>query len=273
MARSAHAYTVSTPHGPRSVRLSLDAAQYSQRIMMEYLSAGRLYEQETCAFFGAVLKDGDAFLDIGAHVGWFSMLAAALVGPSGEVWSFEPNRQNHAHLLDHIALNEAWHVRPMHMAVGETSGILPLRVSTDNDGGHALVPVSDADDRARALAEEQVQPVYVCSLDSLFADRSFTSLKAIKMDAEGAEHAIMLGAREFLKRHQVPFVIAEMNQSCLELMGSSEHDFRAFMTSLGYETNFFHPTRPELVPLPPGETVNSDVLLNYCFRLPGAALG
>lgn len=273
MARNAYAYTVSTPHGPRTVRLSLDDAQYSQRIMIEYLSAGRLYEQETCSFFGAVLREGDAFLDIGAHVGWFSMLAAALVGPTGEVWSFEPNRQNYAHLLDHIAINEAWQVRPLNMALGDATGILPLRVSEDNDGGHAVVTVGDSAERTRALADERMQPVYISSLDAFFADRSFQSLKAIKMDAEGAEHDIMRGARTFLERHRVPFVIAEMNQACLALAGSSEHEFRAYMTSLGYETNFFHPTRPELVPLPPGETVNTEVLLNFCFRLPGAALG
>jgi hypothetical protein len=83
----------------------------------------------------------------------------------------------------------------------------------------------------------------------------------------------MRGASSFLERHRVPFIIAEMNAACLTLAGSGEHEFRAFMTSLGYETNFFHPTRPELIPLPPGETVNTEVLLNFCFRLPGAALG
>ena len=273
MPRTAHAYTVTTSRGPQTVRLALDASQFSQRIMIEYLEAGRLYEQETCAFFGAVLREGDSFLDIGAHVGWFSMLAAALVGPTGEVWSFEPNRQNFAHLLDHIAMNEAWHVRPMHMALGNSAGILPLHVSTENDGGHAIMQLGETEDRASALAREHVQPVYACTIDSLFADRSFHSLKAIKMDAEGAEHAIMQGAREFLRRHRVPFVIAEMNDGCLAQAGSSEHQFRDFMTSLGYETNFFHPTRPELIPLPPGETVQSEVLLNFCFRLPGAELG
>ena len=91
--------------GPRRVALHLDPAQMTQRIMLEYLDAGRLYEQETTAFLAAVLRDGDAMLDIGAHVGWFSMFAAHCVGPRGAVWSFEPDARNFAHLVEHVALN------------------------------------------------------------------------------------------------------------------------------------------------------------------------
>ncbi len=234
--------------------------------MLEYLDAGKLYEQETCQFLAAILQDGDAFIDVGAHVGWFTTFAAALVGPTGEVWSVEPNRSNFAHLVDHIAMNEAWHVRPLHMAMGNRRTVEPLTIATDNDGGHSVRTVHDTTARAEALAADGVQPTYVATLDDLLLNRPFASLKAIKIDAEGAEHAIMQGAEQLLARHRVPYVIAEMNSACLEIAGSGEMAFRNFMTSLGYSTHFFHPTKPELITLEPGQTVQSEVLLNFCFR-------
>lgn len=271
MPTSPFAYQITRPDGPRTIRLALDRALMSQQIMAEYLDAGKLYEQETSAFFGAVLREGDSFLDLGAHVGWFSMLAAALVGPTGEVWSFEPDDRNFRQLLDHISLNEATHVRPMHMAVGARAGVEAFQVSAENDGGHALRAADSSAGREAELARDDRRPVYVSTLDSLFADRTIPSLRAIKMDVEGAEHAVVNGARDFLARHQVPFIVAEMNDACLRLAGSSEMQFRELMTELGYETQFFHPTKPELIKLAPGETVQSEVLLNFCFTLPGSS--
>ena len=74
-----------------SVALSLDPQQMSQQFMLEALNAGQLYESETSVFLGAVLQPGDTFIDVGAHVGYFSMLAAAFVGKSGRVISFGPD--------------------------------------------------------------------------------------------------------------------------------------------------------------------------------------
>ncbi len=266
MPRLAKSYTINRGGSPRTIRLALDDSQMSQRIMLEYLEAGKLYEQETSQFLGAILREGDTFLDVGAHIGWFSMLAAACVGADGEVWSFEPNHSNFAHLVDHIALNEAWQVRPMHMALGAVPRVEPLALAGDNDGGHAVLAVDDTTDRHAALGAANVQPTFVATLDALFGDRSFGAIRAIKIDAEGAEHDVIRGALQLLERHRVPFVIAEMNQACLVRAGSSEHAFRELMTSLGYETHFFHPTEPQLVPLQPAETVRSEVLLNFCFR-------
>jgi FkbM family methyltransferase len=271
MTTTPFAYQLDRPNGPRTVRLALDRSLMSQEIMAEYLEAGKLYEQETSAFFGAVLREGDSFLDIGAHVGWFSMLAAALVGTSGEVWSFEPDNRNHAQLLDHIALNQAAHVRPVHMAVGARAGVEAFEVNAENDGGHALRVAHTDAAREAELARPDRRPVYVTTLDSFFGDRTIPSLRAIKMDVEGAEHAVVEGARAFLARHQVPFVVAEMNDVCLRGAGSSEVRFRQLMTELGYDSNFFHPTRPELIKLEPGQTVKSEVLLNFCFTLPNSS--
>ncbi len=263
MSRETRTFALSRPDGPRHVRLALDPAFETQRVMLEYLDAGRLYEQETCTYLAAILRDGDVFVDVGAHVGWFSLFAASLVGPTGQVWSFEPGRANHAQLVDQIALNGYAHVRPVQAAVGSTCGIVTLHVHATHDGGHAVSP--DADDAARLPRDFALQPTWCTSLDAFFGDRTLGTVRAMKIDVEGLELEVLRGAQDFLARHQVSAVIAEINHACLERFGTDEHALRAFMDEQGYDTNFFHPTQPMLLPLPPGEVVRSEIVLNYCF--------
>jgi len=261
---------LSTTTGPRQLRLMLDAEQMSQRFMLNDLTAGRLYESETSNFIGSILQPGDTFIDIGAHVGYFSMLASQLVGPTGAVFSFEPEVGNYAHLLDHIEANAATNVRPLHMAVGASPSTAEFFVNADNDGGHALWEVGRHPFNERSRQAPVSRKVFVTSLDHIFQGRDMRTLKAIKMDAEGAEFAILVGARELLRRQPVPFIVAEINRFGLESMGASERHVRGLMSDLGYETYLFQPGQSFLQRLQPDETPETNYVFNVLFRHPEA---
>jgi len=262
--------SLNTGNGPRQLRLLLDATHMSQRFMLNDLSAGRLYESETSNFIGSILQPGDAFIDIGAHVGYFSMLASQLVGPTGAVFSFEPDPSNYAHLLEHIELNGAANVRPLHMAVGASPSVADFFFNADNDGGHALWEVGRHPFNERTRKAPQSRKVFVTSLDHILDGRDMRSLKAIKMDAEGAEFAILVGARELLKRARVPFIVAEINRFALESMGASERHVRSLMNDLGYETYLFQPGQSFIQRLHSDETPETNYVFNVLFRHPEA---
>ena len=241
MSRSEFSLNLTTPAGARTVTLSLDGAQMSQRFMIEDFAQGRLYESETSNFIGSILAPGDTFIDVGAHVGYFSMLASVLVGEQGRVYSFEPERANYEHLLEHIALNRATNVVPFHMAVGASPSIADFFVNADNDGGHGLWEVGRHPFNERTRQAPTTRKTFVTSLDQLFAGGDIGSLKAIKIDAEGSEFAALIGARQLLTRYPVPFIIAEVNRFALESMGASESHLRSLMGDTGYETYLFQP--------------------------------
>jgi FkbM family methyltransferase len=268
--RNDFALNLTTPVGPRTVTLSLDAAQMSQRIMIEEFGQGRLYESETSNFIGSILAPGDAFIDVGGHVGYFSMLASALVGEQGRVYTFEPERSNYEHLLDHIAINNAVNVTPFHMAVGATSAIAEFFVNADNDGGHALWEVGRHPFNERTRQAPTTRKTFVTSLDQLFGDRDMSVLKAIKIDAEGSEFAVLAGARRLLARHPVPFVIAEVNRFALQAMGVTEGHVRDLMGSLGYETYLFQPGQTFVQRLSADQTPDTNYVFNLLFRHPMA---
>lgn len=270
MSRNPIALNLTTAHGPRTIKLSLDVSQMSQRIMFEEFTGGRLYEGETSHFLGNILAPGDTFIDIGAHVGYFSMLASALVGPTGRVYSFEPEASNYAHLLEHIEMNGATNMIPNFMAVGAAPGIAQFHVNADNDGGHALWDVGQHPFNQQSRVKPMTRRVCLTSLDHYFAGREVGNLKAIKMDAEGAEHTILNGAQQVFARTGVPFIISEINRFGLEVMGTTEMRLRRTMSDLGYETYLFQPGQLQLQKLEGDQTPETNYVFNLLFRHPEA---
>lgn len=270
MTRQEFSFTLTAPNGTHKLVYLLDPAQFSQRVMLSDFAAGRLYESETSNFLGTLLQPGDTFIDIGAHVGYFSMLAAALVGPTGRVFSFEPEPSNFAHLLEHIDLNGFTQIRPLHMAVGAKGSVAEFFVNADNDGGHALWDVGRHPFNERSRVTPNTRKVYVTSLDEFFGQNDMSRLKAIKMDAEGAEFAVLVGARGLLSRYRVPFVVAEVNRFGLESMGASEELLRGVMTDLGYETYLFQPGQTHVQKLEANQTPETNYVFNVLFRHPEA---
>lgn len=256
--------------GKRVVQLNLDPDQMSQRFMLEAFTQGQLYEAETSYFIGNILSPGDTFIDIGAHVGYFSMLASALVGPTGRVFSFEPEASNWQHLLEHIEMNGVRNILPNFMAVGAAPAIGEFFVNADNDGGHALWEVGRHPFNERSRAAQTSRHVFVTSLDHYFNDREIGNLKAIKMDCEGAEFSVLVGARNLIAQTGVPYIISEVNRFGLESMGSTERQLRALMSDLGYETWLFQPGQMSLQPLTANETPETNYVFNLLFRHPEA---
>ena len=260
--------TLNRDRGPMQITLSLDPDQMSQRFMLNDLTAGRLYESETSQFLGAVLGTGDTFIDVGAHVGYFSMLAAALVGPAGRVIAFEPDTSNYAHLLEHVERNSAGQVLPVPLAVGAQPRVADFFVNDDNDGGHGLWEVGSHPFNAKSREARRTRKVFLTTLDDFIGSIGMRKVKAIKIDAEGSEVAVLSGAKRLLEQHAVPFVVAEINRFALQAMGTSEAELRGWMTGLGYETYLFQPGQQVLQRLMPGATVESDYVFNVLFRHP-----
>lgn len=255
--------------GPRTFKLELDAARMSQRMMLECFDAGQLYEAETSRLLVTILRPGDCFVDVGAHVGYFSMLAGTVVGPAGRVVSFEPEQSNFEHLLRHVELNGFAHVTPLHAAVAAAEGRASFHVNADNDGGHALweVGLHPFNERSRSAPSET--EVDIVTLDGFLAREGVGVPRAIKIDVEGAEHAVVLGGLTTLAA-PVPFVIAEINHFGLERMGTGERALRDTMQQLGYQVYGFVPGEDRIQELGEDQYLDSPYVFNLVFVHPSA---
>lgn len=259
--------TLDTPRGVVAVPYQFDLSKAVQAGMYGTLSAGLMYEPELTRLFATILREGDVFVDVGAHCGYFSRLAAQLVGQTGRVVSFEPNPDNFAAL--ERQMSDAWQFDTYNVAVGAVAGSAVLHTNADNDGGHAMWDPGLHPENHKSRGNPASITVPVVTLNEVLGD---LRPRAMKMDIEGCEVAALGGAGDVLRGCQVPFVTCEVNRLALEAMGTSEQAMRALMAEYGYETWLLSSEAPELRKLADDETQSGPYVFNLLFRAPGVAL-
>ncbi|MBM4193508.1 MAG: FkbM family methyltransferase [Gemmatimonadetes bacterium] len=259
-----------TPSGESELQFEFDETSEVQRAMRDALASGAFYEPETTMLLLTILRPGDTFVDVGGHVGYFSVVGSAVVGEQGRVITFEPAPSNHERLLHHLALNGCSNVLPLPLAVGERPGPVTLHLNSDNDGGHALWDVRAHPLNDKSRARPRSASVWLTRIADVVGNRP---VRAMKMDIEGSEFAALAGARALLEGAEgVPFVIAEINRGALNALGASEERLRAMMDELGYDTWVIRLTEPQLQKIDPGVTVTSDFVFNVLFWKRGVPL-
>ena len=244
------------------VKLFLDDEQFGQELMLKYFARDSVYEPETFLLFKRLLKEGDTFIDIGGHVGFFSIVSSALVGVSGRVYTFEPEPKNYLHLLQHIQVNNLRNITPHCWAVGDQSKMVVFNQNQDCDGGHSLWDCGKFGNNVKSRENPVRIATYMASLDVELAGRDLSKLRLVKVDVEGAEELALRGMEQILKTHQ-PFVVAEIHEFGLHQMGSSGQALRKYMESLGYITYLLEKEEPESLvgkPLP-----NKEFVYNVLF--------
>jgi FkbM family methyltransferase len=190
------------------------------------------YEVDEVRYMRSVLKPGDTAIDAGAHIGFFTMQMAAIAGPEGRVYAFEPVDAN-ADLLERSIHENRFADRiDFHRAAaGATTGTATLTfpVETLNTGGAYLLR-----EGTPALAGNQKKTVPVVALDELPIRRP---VRMIKMDVEGAEPLVIKGATALLREDR-PVVLSELHPTQLErASGISAAAFLSSMRTIGYQAH------------------------------------
>jgi FkbM family methyltransferase len=217
---------ISTPVG----RLVVDpASDFGYRLL-----TGRNYEPVMTAAFRALLKPGGTCVDIGANEGWFSILAAQLVGESGRVLAVEPQTRLQPVLASNFALNGLSRIAIETSAVSDRVGESSLFLAPDtNTGASAL----HRHTRYRLPRET----VVTCRLDDLLDRHGLAQVTLMKMDIEGHEHEAILGSPEVFSSGRVAHLALEIHPALLNRRGRHPGALKAFLTEAGYGPNPFFP--------------------------------
>lgn len=145
-------------------------------------------------------REGDVVFDVGANIGWYSLLLDRVLPEGAEVYAFEPDPANFALLQENLRLNAARRVIPVNRALAETTGTETLyRYAAKNQGRHSLLPVN---------AGERVT-VRTTTLDDFAESRGLGDRvpRLIKIDVEGYEYFVLRGGEGVLRR--CPAVLTE----------------------------------------------------------------
>lgn len=189
-----------------------------------------LYEPSTASALRKVLHDGATFIDVGANVGLFTMLASRWVGPRGTVLALEPSRRECARLRHHVDHNSLDNVRVLQVAAGTQRGSALLHVA---DAGHAGQNTLEARFVYPEVKEAYSEEVPVLAIDDAVREHHLEKVHAIKIDVEGGEHNVVAGARETIARDR-PTVILEMSGAAVEPGHPARAGIEGLLGSLGY---------------------------------------
>ncbi|MFD3498456.1 FkbM family methyltransferase [Streptomyces sp. NPDC058678] len=219
---------IDSPYGPPFVMFCVN----DDAVALDTLWNGKFgYEPGSLATWAALAAKSATIADVGAHVGYFSLIAA-LANPNAKVHAFEPVDQVHARLSVNVRSNNVQNVKLYQAGVSSSAGWADISVRFS---GNLLSTGSTLE---HAAADAQLKRIQLMPLDEVFAD---TRLDLVKIDVEGHEMAVLQGARQVLKRDRPTVMLEALRDAPLDTL-LAEFD------PLGYDSHWVTEHDGTLVP-------------------------
>jgi FkbM family methyltransferase len=190
------------------------------------------------------LGAGATFIDVGAHIGYYSLKAAPIVSDAGHVIAIEPNPEIVRQLQANLAASGANVVAVAPVACSDTEGTLDLYAAPEANTGQSSLSKANA---SQMGATTHTYKVRARPLDDIIRESGVTRVDAIKIDVEGAEYLVLKGAQETLDRFH-PMLLVEIVGHQLRAMGSSPTQVRELLRAHGYREGRHDELNVEFLP-------------------------
>jgi len=193
------------------------------------------YEPEVRAEIKRWLRAGDVAVDVGANVGWHTLLMATRVGARGRVFAFEPNDTTRARLTAGIQANEFAQVVVDSRAVADRSGTRAFEAPRAGEFWDGTGRLTHDAPSART--------VDCVTIDAFVAGQGIDRLAFMKIDVEGWELSVLRGATQTLKTLG-PAIVFEYDPTYVSRCGGSGDELTACLADAGYRLFALDPRRP-----------------------------
>ena len=215
-----------------------------RKTFQAYVS-GLIHEEATTNLFKKAVREKDIIVDLGANIGYFTLLAARLTGKEGKVYSFEPEPKNYSYLIKNIKLNNYDNVLAMQEAVSDKNGRIKLYICEHDTGHHTINQYGGIKNyKPNTDNKEIFIEIDTVTLDDFLRDKEKT-VDVIKMDIEGAEMLALSGMEQTIKQNQnikmfiefFPLLIKKMGDSPEEFIGKLLKDYGFSVFVIGKDYN------------------------------------
>ncbi len=218
----------------RELLLSCLARQPRLYKQLLFIKGKGNYNLDKIAFLSLV-REGDTVFDVGANVGYYTLLFSQIVGRQGEVHAFEPVPDTFAKLASLIRTNDRGkNVYLNQVAIGEACSDKEIFIPGD-DFGQASLAQHQSNSRSQVTTASHVIPVI--TIDSYVNEKQLNCLDFIKIDVEGYELMCLQGAKNTLARF-TPLLYLEIYHDWSKKFHYAPPDIVAFLQGLGY-TDFY----------------------------------
>lgn len=183
-----------------------------------------IWEENTTKLIKETVKPGMHILDIGANVGYYTLILAKSVGPKGKVWAFEPVKRFRDQLLWHIEKNNFSDIVTV-LPYGLSDTTIDIPISIDDSTATLHWP------KSKPAVEKEI--ISLKKLDDIVDDLKIKNIDFIKIDIDGNEPKFFRGAATFFKNCHPPIAM-EFAQLCLHVAGSDVRELAKILNEYGY---------------------------------------
>jgi len=189
-----------------------------------------IWEKETTEYFLENIPKKGVVLDIGANIGYFTLLFASLVGKEGKVFSFEPEQSNFSILKKNIQTNNFQNVKIENVAVTNYTGKTELYLSEKAAGHHRIY-------KSNNVSSNHIS-VRTINLDEYLKETPFFErISFVKLDVEGSEFGAIKGMEKILLQNKKIELVVEFSPKQIRDYGSEPIDQLNYLKALGF--NFY----------------------------------
>ena len=195
------------------------------------------YNQFETKVLKTILKPGDIVIDVGAYVGWYSLLSGKLVGQKGKVYAFEPSPTYLKRFIDNIKLNNLRNIKTFNLAVSNKNS----NVSFYQAGsGSSIIKQAAELHIGKKIKQIQVKSI---TLNTFVAKEKISRINLIKIDVEGWELQVLKGASNILKKKNAPTLMVEViDGQWKKWIPSTADALFIYLKSFGYVPYIFTKT-------------------------------
>jgi len=213
-------------------------------LSLALLMASGSYEKHLTYFVKRIVRNGMVTVDVGAGFGYYTLLLSKLVSSEGRVHVFEPEPSRYKFLLANIKINRCTNVVVNNLAVSNKSGKAKMYVHGETSSLYV-----------RNYSEHIVE-VNTITLDEYFEEHGGGKVHLIKIDAEGSEPYILLGAEKILRKTEI--LITEFCPRTLKSSGYSSVDFLKLLKNQNFAVYYLEGSQTK--------DVSSIDLISYMSR-------
>ncbi len=182
------------------------------------------YEKHPTRIFLKLTNPGDCVVDVGANIGYYSVLAASRIGSAGKIFAFEPVLSIYQRLLENVS--ELKNIKPEKVACGNTTGEIKIYVADDtcSAGSRISQPIENH--------PLKIETVPIIKLDNELMGEK---VDLLKIDVEGYETEVLRGAVKLIRTNPQIKIFIEISKKLLEMAGSSPEEIFNLLTGLGLQ--------------------------------------
>jgi FkbM family methyltransferase len=145
------------------------------------------------------LKNGSIFIDVGANIGYYSLLASSIVGSEGKVYAFEASPSIYERLCENINLNDCKNISVINKAICASNSQVTIYKAGLHNTGHSTI-IDQLASNENMIREGKVEGI---TLSSAMSDADLSRLSAVKIDVEGEERLVIEGCTELIHRKDI----------------------------------------------------------------------